>query len=145
MVRPVPNDCSCARRDCRRDGRQGQDRQAERRREPEDRVEIRCDVDPDADDFQGRRDGFPPGWRRAQSEASAVDHRCGLILAKLDDFKRPAKAGRFTMSAVEAPFVKRLLVYPNGKNTMQLMVVVKALALQAPPRNVGLLGGGLYK
>jgi len=29
--------------------------------------------------FKGRRDGLAPGRRRAEAEAAAVDHRCGLI------------------------------------------------------------------
>src|SRR6476620_4253287 len=79
MVRPLPHDRACTGRDFRRDGRQGQDRQTQRRREPEDSLEVRRDVDPDPDDLQGRRNGFAPGWRCAQSKTAAVDHRCGLI------------------------------------------------------------------
>src|ERR1700738_3432720 len=79
MVRPLPHDRTRARRDRRRDGREGQDREAQCRREPEDRIEIRRDVDPDPDDLQGRRDGFAPGRRRAEAKAAAVDFRCGLI------------------------------------------------------------------
>src|SRR6185295_3909458 len=79
MVRPLPHDRACTRRDFRCDGRQGQDREAERRREPEDGLEIRRDVDSDPDDLQGRRDGLPPGRRRAEAEAAAVDYGCGLI------------------------------------------------------------------
>src|SRR3984957_17500384 len=78
MVRPLPLDRARARRDFRRDGRQGQDREAERRREPENGVEIRRDVDPNADDLQGRRDGLAPGRRRTEAEAAAVDYGCAL-------------------------------------------------------------------
>src|SRR5882757_2439288 len=81
MVRPLPHDRTRARRDFRRDGRQGQDREAQCRREPEDGIEVRRDVDPDPDDLQGWRDGLPPGRRRAEGEAAAVDHRGGLIVA----------------------------------------------------------------
>jgi thiol-disulfide isomerase/thioredoxin len=59
----------------------GQDRQAERRREPEDGLEIRRDVDPDLDDLQGRRNGLAPGWRSTKAEAAAVDYGRGLISA----------------------------------------------------------------
>src|SRR3954454_2371653 len=98
MVRPLPHDRTRARRDRRRDGRQGQDREAQRRREPEDRVEIWRDVDPDPDDLQGRRNGLPPGLRGAEGEAAAVDHFRGLIrLAQEYFWKRPAKAGRFAL------------------------------------------------
>src|ERR1700685_2702469 len=79
MVRPVPHDRARARRDFRRHGRQSENRQTERRRESEDGLEIRRDVDPDADDLQGRRDGLAPGRRRTEAEAAAVDHGCGLI------------------------------------------------------------------
>src|SRR6202008_1586765 len=79
MVRPLSDDSARARRDRRHYGRQGQDREAQRRREPEDSVEVRRDVDPDPDDLQGRRNGFAPGWRCAQGKTAAVDHRCGLI------------------------------------------------------------------
>jgi len=50
-----------------------------------DGLEIRRDVDPDPDDFQGRRDGLAPGRRRAEAEAAAVDHRCGLKLSHHND------------------------------------------------------------
>jgi len=36
-------------------------------------------IAPALDDLQGRRDGLPAGRRRAEAEAAAVDHRCGLI------------------------------------------------------------------
>src|ERR1700738_4481614 len=79
MVRPLPQNRARARRDFRRDVRQGQDRQAERRREPEDGLEVRRDVDPDPDDLQGRRNGFAPGWRCAQGKTAPADQRGGLI------------------------------------------------------------------
>src|SRR6187399_1801735 len=82
MVRPLPHDRPRPRRDFRRDGRQGQDREAERRREPEDGLEIRRDVDPDPDDLQGRRDGLAPGRRRAEGKAATVDYGCGLIASR---------------------------------------------------------------
>src|SRR5215470_3648881 len=61
----------------------------------EDGLEIRRDVDPDPDDLQGRRDGLPPGRRRAEAEAAAVDYGCGLTasLSRLHDGRR--FAGRF--------------------------------------------------
>ena len=55
--------------------RQGQDRQAQRRREPEHRGEIRHHVDPDADAVQERRNCLAPGRRGAEAEAAAVDQR----------------------------------------------------------------------
>src|SRR6185437_8832440 len=83
MVRSLPHDRSRTRRDRRRDGREGQDREAQCRREPENGVEIWRDVDPDPDDLQGRRDGLAPGRRSAEAEAAAVDFRCGLIRATI--------------------------------------------------------------
>ena len=72
-------------------GRQGQDRQAQRRREPGTAVEIRHHVDPDPDDVQERRDGLAPGRRRAEAEAGAVDHQRGLTARASDKcLKRPA-------------------------------------------------------
>src|SRR6476469_4789374 len=101
MVRPVPHDRARARRDFRRDGRQGQDREAQRRREPEDGLEIWRDVDPDADDLQGRRDGLAPGRRRA--EAEAVDHRCGLIRwLQINYSSRPANSRPFALRGYAA-------------------------------------------
>src|SRR6266851_3604991 len=90
MVRPLPHDRTRALRYFWRDGRQGQDREAERRREPEDGLEIRRDVDPDADDLQGGRDGFAPGRRRAEAEAAAVDHRRGVIARAQQLFPKTA-------------------------------------------------------
>src|ERR1700722_11761768 len=90
MVQSLPHDRAGARRDFRRDGRQGQDREAERRREPEDCLEIRRDVDPDADDLQGRRDGVASGRRRAEGEAAALDPRRGLITIGLSDYFQTA-------------------------------------------------------
>src|ERR1700722_4693762 len=90
MVRSLPHDRAGARRDFRRDGRQGQDREAERRREPKDRLEIWRDVDPDPDDLQGRRDGVASGRRRAKAEVAAVDHRGGLITICLSDYFQTA-------------------------------------------------------
>src|ERR1700738_5470630 len=85
MVWYLPHDRTRARRDFRRHGRQGQNREAERRREPKDGLEIRRDVDPNADDLQGRRDGLAPGRRRTEAEAAAVDYGCGLIAPGTDD------------------------------------------------------------
>ena len=96
MVRPVPMIAPGARGDRRLARREGQDRQAQRRREPGDRVEIRHHVDPDADDLQERRDGLAPGRRRAEAEAGAVDHRRGADRARQPEISsngRP-KAGR---------------------------------------------------
>src|SRR6195256_1143326 len=99
MVRPLPYDRAGARRDFRGDGRQGQDRQAERRREPEDGLEIRRDVDPDPDDLQGRRNGLAPGRRRTEAEAAAVDYGCGLIVPR-DNYSEGGRriAGRLLSS-----------------------------------------------
>src|SRR5271169_4163719 len=94
MVRPLPHDRTRARRDFRRDGRQGQDREAERRREPEDGLEIRRDVDPDPDDLQGRRDGLAPGRRRAEAEAAAVDYGGGLTRFETTMLSGRRTAGR---------------------------------------------------
>src|ERR1700738_4878428 len=103
MVRPLPHYCARARRDFRRDGRQGQDREAERRREPEDGLEIRRDVDPDPDDLQGRRNGLAPGRRRAEAEAAAVDYGCRLIAPRTDD----SESGRL--------FAGRLRFFPLSR------------------------------
>src|SRR3954463_2221925 len=108
MVRPLPHDRARPRRDFRRDGRQGQDRKTQRRREPEDGLEIRGDVDSDPDDLQGRRDGLAPGRRRAEAETAAVDYRSGLIRFEARNFfrGRPANSRPFAlrgMSRVEEP------------------------------------------
>ena len=96
VVRPLPHDRAGAGRDRRRDGRQGQDRQAQRRREPGRGVEIRHHVDPDSDDLQERRDGLAPGRRRAQAEARAVDHHRGLTLSHSEfSSRRPAQKPAF--------------------------------------------------
>src|SRR5271155_692664 len=109
MVRPLPHDRTRAGRDFRRDGRQGQDREAERRREPEDGLEIRRDVDPDPDDLQGRRDGLAPGRRRAEAEAAAVDYGCGLIRLETSIFESGRRiAGRFIF-ALELAILTRFL------------------------------------
>src|SRR6476620_5433725 len=106
MVRPLPRAGARARRDFGRDGRQGQDREAQRRRESEYGLEIWRDVDPDADDLQGRRDGLAPGRRRAEAEAAAVDHRCGLIRwLQINYSSRPANSRPFALDghAARAP------------------------------------------
>ena len=64
-------------------GGQGQDRETQRGRKPEDRVEIRRDVDSDLDDLQRRRDGLASGRRRAEAKTAAVDHRCGVIAGRI--------------------------------------------------------------
>src|ERR1700752_351235 len=79
MVRALPHDCAGSGRDRRHDERQGQDREAQRRREPGDGRQVRHHVDPDADAVQERRARLAPGRRRAEAEAGAVDHhRDGL-------------------------------------------------------------------
>ena len=60
-------------------GEQGQDRQAQRRRESADRGQVQHPVDPDADDLQERRDVLAPDRRRAEAEARAVDHGGGVV------------------------------------------------------------------
>ena len=57
---------------------------------PETAVALRRDVDPDADDLQGRRDGLAPGRRRAEAEAAAVDQHRGLIATRLPKTAKPA-------------------------------------------------------
>src|SRR3982074_24065 len=97
MVRPLPHDRTRARRDFRRDGRQGQDREAQRRREPEDGLQIRRDVDPDADDLQGRKKGLAPGRRRAEAEAAAVDYCC-VLNSSNNYFTKTAEYINYTIS-----------------------------------------------
>jgi thiol-disulfide isomerase/thioredoxin len=53
---------------------------------PKDRLQVWRDVDPDADDLQGRRNGLAPGRRRAEGEAAAVDQRRGVIARFIREF-----------------------------------------------------------
>src|SRR5262249_62334866 len=80
MVWSVPDDRASTRGDRWFAWRQGQDRQAQCRREPAYRDQIRHPVDPDADDLQERPDGLAPDRRCAQAEARAVDHRGGVTI-----------------------------------------------------------------
>ena len=61
---------------------------------PETAVALRRDVDPDADDLQGRRDGLAPGRRRAEAEAAAVDQHRGLIASRR--YQKICKAGEMS-------------------------------------------------
>src|SRR5438128_1947678 len=79
MVRPVQDDRACARGDRRLAWQQGQDRQAQRRREPGYRIEIWNHVDPDLDGVQERQGSLAPGWRRTEAKARTVDHHRGGV------------------------------------------------------------------
>src|SRR4029077_10064009 len=78
MVRALSHDRTGARGDRRHAQWQGQNREAQRRRESADRSQVRHPVDPDADDLQGGPDGFTPDRRGAEAEAGTVDHRGGV-------------------------------------------------------------------
>ena len=81
---------------------------------PDDGVEIRHHVDPDADDVQERRDRLAPGRRRAEAEARAVDHHRGADAARPKFFpRRPAETPAVGVMAVSSssavmPCVRRL-------------------------------------
>src|SRR5438477_3610490 len=81
MVRALSHDRTGARGDRRHAQWQGQNREAQRRRESADRGQVRHPVDPDADDLQGGPACFAPDRRGAEAEAGAVDHRGGLSAA----------------------------------------------------------------
>ncbi len=78
MVRPLPHDRAGPRGALGLARRQGQDREAQHRREPEGHRQVRHSVDPDLDALQERPDGLPPGRCRAEKQARAVDHHLGL-------------------------------------------------------------------
>src|SRR5688572_15167011 len=73
MVRPLQDDCAASGGAFNRAERQGEDRQAQYRREPADDDPLRGALDPDADPVQERGAGGHEGWGWAEERPAEVD------------------------------------------------------------------------